>query len=432
MKAIRLTCLLILVLASCNSAPTATVTAPVVDEAVPTVANDAIEPTAISAEPAPTEAPATLPTEEPQPEPTPPPTNEPDPTETPVPTAEPTVPAEVIIEVDGAELPPGFSMIKYTDSSRPVALTFDEDGYLFTTHQNGDIIVYKDTDGDGRADFESQYSFGFDWPNGIAIHPENGDTYVSQKGKISILRDLDGDYIADEAENFANGLPFNLHWSNELVFGPDGMLYMGLGSTCDVCVEVDERSATIMRFDTTTGDSEIVASGLRNPFDVAFHPETGALFATDNGRDDLGEGQPLEELNHIVAGSNYGWPDCYGEMEGSNCGGTKQAIGFFQGHSSTNSLQFYTETNFPEEYRGDLFASVFGSWFFPQGIQRGIQRIELAQDGGTYSTDIDWFLKWDAFLLGLTMGPDGALYVGDYNVENPDGGGIYRISYGLP
>ena len=85
---------------------------------------------------------------------------------------------------------------------------------------------------------------------------------------------------------------------------------MGIGSTCDACFEADFRSATIMRFNIETGTAEVFASGLRNPYDLAFHPITGALFATDNGRDDLGLEAPAEELNHIIQGGHYGFPDC--------------------------------------------------------------------------------------------------------------------------
>ena len=437
MKRLILFSLLLLAFVACNQA-TPEPTEPAIEETLalptdtPTATQEIVVVTSEINTPQPTEEAATIAPPPTDPPPTNTPTPVPTPTDPPLPTAQPTVPTEVIIEAEGAILPDGFSMIKFADAERPVSLTFDDNGYLWTTHQFGDVWVWKDTTGDGRADFSSKFSFGFDWPNGVAIHPENGDVYVSQKGKISILRDLDGDFVADEAENFVNGLPYDLHWSNSLVFGPDGLLYMGLGSTCDTCIEVDERSATILRFDTATGESEIIATGLRNAFDVAFHPETGALFATENGRDQLGQEVPREELNHIVVGRDYGWPDCWDDFEGDNCNGTIKAIGFFQAHSSTNSLEFYTGEQFPERYRGKLFASVFGSWNYAEFVDQGIREITLTPDGGTYSAESTWFLQWDAWLLGLAQGPDGALYVGDYNVDSPSRGAIYRISYGLP
>lgn len=440
--------LLTLVLAACGNVPVVEPTVTEVTSAetntpLPAATNPVVEPVTTDpvVEPVATE-PAAVDTDTPVPPiaaatntPVPPPTAPPLPTSTPLPPTAvpvPTVPSEVLIEVDNVELPPGFSMTKFTTAQRPVALTFDKAGYLWTTHQFGEIYVQKDTTGDGRADFRQQFSFGFDWPNGIAIHPDSGDIYVSQKGKISILRDFDGDFVADEVVNFIDGLPFGLHHGNSLIFADDGWLYMGLGSTCDACDEVDERSATIMRFNTDTGESEIYATGLRNPFDLAFHPETGAMFATDNGRDDLGDTMPREELNHIVKGFDYGWPNCWDAGLGDDCAGTKQAVGYFQAHSSTNALQFYTADQFPTEYHNILFATVFGSWFVPDIIQQGIQQITITPDGGSYSAETEWFMQWDGWMVGIALGPDGALYFGDYNISDPEAGAIYRISYGLP
>lgn len=417
--------ILLLLLSGCGSSedPTQAITDNATpNNSVPTVAPILDTPTLAPEEPTPT----LIPTDEPSE-----PTAVPVPTDTPEPTAEPTVPSEVVIEVEGAELPPGFSIVKFADVRRPTSIAFDADGRLFTTNQYGEVWMLEDTDGDGRADIQQQWSFGFTWPVGIAFHPETGDAYISQTGKITIARDTDGDGEADEFESLVSELPNNLHKNNNLEFGPDGWIYMGVGSTCDVCDEVDERSATIMRFNPDTGESEILASGLRNAFDIAFHPETGDLFSTENGRDDLGATSPLEELNHIITGQDYGWPNCWNGGEGE-CDGTKLAIGMFQAHSSVNGLDFYSGGNFPEEYQNNLFASVFGSWSVPERIEHGIHRIKLVPNGDTYRTEIEWFARLDNWLIALKQGPDGAIYISDYDATNPDAGAIYRISYGTP
>ncbi len=361
--------------------------------------------------------------------PLPPTDTPPPPTATTAP--EPDPPSEVIIELEGARLPPGFSVIEYARLPRPTGLTFDAQGRLWATNHVGEVWVFDDTDDDGRADFEQQYAFGFNIPLGVAVHPENGDVYISQDSKITIARDIDGDLSADEYESIVSDLPIGLHKNNNLEFGADGMLYMGVGSTCNACVEVDARSATIMRFDPTSGAGEVIATGLRNPFDIAFHPDTGQLFATENGRDDLGQNEPPEELNLIVEGADYGWPDCYGNGGGANCEGTEAPAEIFQAHASVNGLTFYTGERFPRLYRGDLYTTNFGAWQY--ALQIGIQRVELSDDGaGGFSAESSWFLRTDIPLLPLVEGPDGALYFGTYNINAPAVGSIYRISYGVP
>ncbi len=367
------------------------------------------------------------------PAPTKPPTDTPAPTYTPThtPTATPWPIPETIIEAPGAVLPPGFSIIRYASLDRPTSLTMDADGRLYAASQDGTIHVFADLDGDGRSDSDTILSSGFNIPLGVAIHPQNGDIYISSVGKISILRDFDGDFIADEAVNLVNVLPTGLHLNSNLKFGPDGYLYMGVGSTCDACVEEDPRSATIMRFDPITGESEIIAHGLRNAFDLAFHPFTHDMFATDNGRDDLGMDAPQEELNHIKPGAHYGWPDCWDEGIGPGCAGTETAVAFFEPHSSADSLEFQTSPLVPPIYtsqpdRASLYVGVFGSWLKPT-VQTGIVHIHLIPDGDSYQTEQTWFAQWDnAMPLGLTIGPDGAIYVGDFINDV-----IYRISYGF-
>lgn len=332
---------------------------------------------------------------------------------------------EAIIDVPGASVPEGFSFVKYADIFRPTALAFDANGRLYATSVDGTIHVFSDTDQNGRADEDVTFSSGFNTPLGITVHEPTGDVYVSSNTKISVLRDVDGDLVADEVANFVNDLPVGLHQNDNLKFGPDGLLYIGVGSTCDVCYEDDPRSATIMRFDINTQQGEVFATGLRNPYDLAFHPLTGALFATDNGRDDLGLEVPREELNHIVQGSNYGWPDCWDDGQGSGCTGTETAVSFFESHASANSIDFYTGNRFPANYRYSAYVAVFGSWL-KDDVKTGVVRVILTPNGDSYTSQQVWFATWPgAMPLGLIEGPDGALYVGDFI-----NGGIYRISYG--
>jgi glucose/arabinose dehydrogenase len=357
------------------------------------------------------------------------------PTETPVPqptttetlTPIPTVPASTV-ELEGAEVPPGFSLIKFADLYRPTAFTFDPEGRMYVTSQDGNVYLLRDDDKDSRADARSTFATGYYFPLGVTVHVPSGEVYVSYQGAITVLMDTDGDGRADQERNLVNDLPFDLHQNDNLKFGPDGWLYIGVGSTCDACDDPDPRSASILRFNVETGDSEIYATGMRNPFDLAFDPETGDLFATDNGRDKLGLEAPYEELNHIIQGGDYGYPDCWNGQDVPGCENTIPAVAFFEAHSSANGLDFYNGEKFPADYRGNAFVSIFGSWLKPN-VQTGIQRVILMPNNDTYIGVPSWFVRFPAGVMPLPLlfGPDDALYVGDYVND-----AIYRISYGLP
>jgi len=348
-------------------------------------------------------------------------------TATSMPTTPPTVPASVI-ELAGAEVLPGFSITKFADLYRPTAFAFDAQGNLYVTSTDNKIYRLTDSDRNGRAEASTVFAAGYYLPLGITVQPGTGDVYVSHQGGITVLQDTDGNGQADTNRIFVNDLPTDLHQNDNLKFGPDGWLYMGLGSTCDACPQTDPRSASILRFKVETGESEIYARGLRNPYDLAFHPTTGDLFATDNGRDDLGMDAPFEELNHIVHDGDYGFPNCWNEQDQPGCENTIPAVAFFESHSSADGLDFYNGERFPAEFRGNAFVSIFGSWLKP-GVQTGVERVVLTYENGVYTGDVSWFVRFPAGVMPLPVlfGPDDALYVGDYINDV-----IYRISYGVP
>jgi putative membrane-bound dehydrogenase-like protein len=348
-------------------------------------------------------------------------------TETIAPTLVPTIPASTV-ELEGAEVPPGFSLIKFADLYRPTGFAFDEQGRLFVTSQDGNVYILQDEDQDGRADSRTTFATGYYFPLGVAIHAPTGEVYVSYQGAITVLKDTNGDDRSDAERLLVDDLPFDLHQNDNLEFGPDSWLYIGVGSTCDACDDPDHRSAAILRFNVETGESEVFATGMRNPFDIAFHPEMGDLFATDNGRDDLGMEGPFEELNHIVQGGDYGYPNCWNEQDQPGCENTIPPIAFFESHSSANGVDIYNGEGFPAEYRGNAFVSIFGSWL-KAGVQTGIQRVIVTPEGDTYRAEASWFIRFPTGVMPLPLlfGPDDAMYVGDYIND-----AIYRVSYGIP
>jgi len=354
-------------------------------------------------------------------------TSTPQPIVTDTATPAPTIPASVV-ELDGVEVQPGFSLIKYADLPRPTAFAFDPSGRMYVTSQDGNVYSLTDENQDGRADGVAIFASGFVFPLGIAIRPSTGEVYVSHQGVISILADADQDGKTDGERILAGDLPFGEHQNDNLKFGPDGLLYVGVGSTCNACADSNPLSGTILRFNVDTGEREIYATGLRNPYDIAFHPDTGELFATDNGRDDLGMDAPFEELNQIVQGGNYGYPNCWDAGEQAGCENTIPAVAFFEPHSSADGLVFYNGQSFPATYHGNAFVSIFGSWLKPN-VQTGIQRVQLTSNGNTYSAETSWFVRFPPGVMPLpvTFGPDEALYTGDYI-----NGVVYRISYGIP
>lgn len=242
--------------------------------------------------------------------------------------------------------------------SGPLSLAFDSRGRLFIGTGAAKVLILLDNNEDGRADQIKTFATGLPQPFGVEFR-SNGDLYVTSNivggvGRVVRLRDLNGDDVADESTTIVDNLPSELdHQTNRLKFGPDGLLYIGQGSSTDAGTPDPGRpgerlyNASMLRVDVDNPSISVFATGLRNPFGMAFDPVSGQLFATDIGSGEVGDvpdNAPLEEVNWIIPGGNYGFPGCEGPPDFTNpaCMGVRAPIQVFIQHLTPTSIAFYT------------------------------------------------------------------------------------------
>jgi glucose/arabinose dehydrogenase len=302
----------------------------------------------------------------------------------------------------------------------------------------GRLVALPDEDGDGRADAAVPFAVGLDQPHSLAFH--EGAWYVGLPSGIVRLADADGDGAADGAGSLVVGLPSDgSHRTRTVAFLPDGRMVVSVGSSCNVCEEEDPRRAAVLVYDDERGRGErLFATGLRNAVGLAPHPETGELWATNNGRDLMGDDVPPDTIVIVQDGDDHGWPACHAgtipdlDFGGPDaCDGVAQPEATLQAHTAPLGMVFYDGGAFPEEYRGDLFIALHGSWNRAEPV--GYSVVRLPVEDGRAAGPVEPFAEgWyepatrEAFgrPVGLAVGPDGALYVSD-----DKGGFIYRIRY---
>lgn len=309
---------------------------------------------------------------------------------------------------------PGFEFNIFADTTNvpdfavsafagPTAMAFDSRGRLFVSTLSGKILILLDNNDDGRLDQIKTYASGITQPLGIEFLAD-GDLFVTSNrfggaGRIMRLRDRDGDDIAEEITTIVDGLPSEGdHQTDRLKFGPDGLLYFGQGSATDNGVPKPGRpadrqfNATILRIDIDNPVITQYASGLRNPFGMAFHPENGELFSTDGGSGEIcqlgncgGEDlAPLEEINWIVPSGNYGFPQCEGTptSERPGCQGVRGPVTQFPQHLTPTSIAFYTGPQ-AGEFRNQMLVTLFKNLANSENLGGDLRRLKLEGDAAT-------------------------------------------------
>jgi len=338
-------------------------------------------------------------------------------------------------------LPPGFSIELYAKVPNARTLVAVPDlGVVYVGNRHGDnVYAIRDENLKGKPESIVRAAHNLKVPNGIAW--KEGWLYVAEQHRLIRLPTLsDGRLDADRLDVLYDKLPDDSwHGWRYAAFGPDGFLYVAVGAPCNVCA-VAGLEGTIQRFDPKTWQPQTYAAGVRNSVGLAFHPETGDLFFTDNGADMMGDDTPPDELNHApIAGLHFGYPYFGGGQDRTfdfrNATPPEDArppVIAFNAHVAALGIEFYRGTMFPKEYRTDAFVAQHGSWnrSVPDGYR--IMRIRFDKKGQPIGKEVfaDGFLSQGKKLgrpVDLETLPDGSLLVSDDYA-----GAVYRITYRQP
>ena len=317
-------------------------------------------------------------------------------------------------------------------------MTLDPRGTLLVSvPRSGRVIALPDDNRDGQADAAVPVVEGLELPHGLAFL--DGKLYVAETGRVVRF-----DY--DPATRRVRGAPTAVvpdlpargqHWTRTIAIGPDRRLYVSAGSSCNSCEERDPRRAAITRYDLDGRSGAPFGTGLRNAVGIAFRPGTSELWATVNGRDWLGDDRPSEYVTRIDQGGFYGWPYCHWTTAGpvvdpdlgggDRCKAARRPSFLYQAHTAPLGLAFYTGSQFPPEYHGDLFVALHGSWNRAVPVGYKVIRVRLGE-ASPVAEDFasGWLVGGRAWgrPLDLAVAPDGALYVSDDTL-----GVVYRIAY---
>jgi len=349
-------------------------------------------------------------------------------------------------------LPPNFAISLYAGGlpgARMLAVAPNGDRFV-SRKDAGEIVALPDRNGDGVADEARVFASGLPKPHGLTFH--GGYLYVAQEASVIRIPYVSGDLTARApAETIVPLLPNGPgsglvgdvnHDTRSIAFGQDGKMYISVGSSCDVCIESEERRATVLQFNTDGSGGRIFASGLRNAVGLRLDPRTGLLWATGNERNGLGDNEPPDLFVPLRAGVNYGWPYCvgvpprpapqFGVGRDDYCRTqVETALVALQARTAPLGYSFTEGAKLPAPFANGAILTEHG----PFGrVDAGHRLVFLSMVPGRMQAGTRDFARgWiqDGTLWGnpvdVLVGPDGAIYVSDDLA-----GAVYRIAYTGP
>lgn len=337
-------------------------------------------------------------------------------------------------------LPPGYEANLYASGlgrARLMQMT-DTGDIILSVPPDRVLLIKADRDGDGRSDGTAVLAAGLASPHGLLL--EGNQLLVATESRVVRFGfDSAAGRLTGAPEVLLDGVPDDGgHSTRTLKRGPDGALYLSIGSSCNVCSERDPWRAAMLRF--LPGERpEIFASGLRNTVGFDWQPGTGDLYGVDNGRDSLGDDFPPCELNLIRKGGFYGWPFWNGDnVPDPDLGGSSGSVGLqpiapahpFGAHVAPLSIRFLRHLKAPGQ-EGAALVAQHGSWDRSERSGYQIASLHFAEGGKITERPFMTGFITDGDVISrpvdILEARDGTLYVSDDYA-----GAIWRVRYTAP
>lgn len=348
------------------------------------------------------------------------------------------------------KLPAGFSISVYA-KNLPGArvMAYDPKGRILVSEPgSGKVVAVADENGDGVAEKQYVVASGLNQPHGLAFkcdNDQNCQLYIAENNQLAVY-DYDSTGVKALNKKKLVDLPSGgLHFTRTLMFMPspdENKLLIAIGSDCNVCHEDDTRRASIQVYDTSTNKMEEFAKGLRNSVFMAIHPVNGQIWATEMGRDLLGDDLPPDEINIIEKGKNYGWPNCYGQNVHDDAFDHNVYIRNpcmkpfetpshidIPAHSAPLGIAFFPEEGWPQDYWYNALVAYHGSWNRTTPTGYKLVRYKLDAQGNVLGSEdfLSGWLKGNNALgrpVDILIQPGGTILVSDDKADL-----IYKIKY---